>query len=85
MDLAAYFGFRRKKQVIWTIVLDSCTSCPNCDEEMETTLLFYPRRGKVAGLTRSQLQARGFDLWLDKCSKAFEACPNCGYKESGRC
>jgi hypothetical protein len=85
MDLAAYFGFRRKKQVVWTIIIDAGIPCPSCDSEMETKLLFHPNRGKVSGLNRSQLQAKTVDYWLDKCSQVFELCPNCGYKEFGRC
>jgi hypothetical protein len=69
-----------KQKIVWTIVIDASTNCPNCDHEMETVLQFYPRNRKVAGCTRRQLQHKGFDFWLDKADYVFDACPHCLYE-----
>lgn len=69
-----------KPQTTWTIIIDAGITCPSCDVEMETVLLFHPRHGKVSGHTRRQLQGAGFDFWLDKSAEAYDFCPVCLYR-----
>lgn len=84
-DLSVHLPvYGSNKRFAWSAVLDSCVSCPNCDESMQTMVIFHPVKGKVAGLKRSQLQTKGPAYWLDKCDEAYDVCPNCGYKDSGR-